>query len=240
MSKRMPRIALAFALLAALAGTAAAQTAEEKIADALTAGPATVTEAAKVMDWDGTVLREGSNGWTCMPTPPGMAGNAPMCLDEPWVAWAQAWMGRTTPAISRVGVGYMLAGDTGASNTDPYATSPDSVTDWVDAGAHVMILVPDAAAIEAVPTDPAAGAFVMWKGTPYAHIMIPVGDTMAMHHAMMGHDCAGEACMEHEGHEGMPAERAAEHAEHAADAAAEHAEHAEDAAEAAEDAADDD
>ena len=29
-----------------------------------------VTDNAKIMDWSGNVLREGSNGWTCLPTPP--------------------------------------------------------------------------------------------------------------------------------------------------------------------------
>jgi hypothetical protein len=39
-----------------------------------------------------------------------------------------------------------------------------------------MVLVPDPARLEGIPTDPnSGGAYVMWKGTPYAHIMIPVG-----------------------------------------------------------------
>ena len=39
-----------------------------------------------------------------------------------------------------------------------------------------MIIVPDAALLEGVPTDPnAGGPYVMWKGTPYAHIMMPTG-----------------------------------------------------------------
>jgi hypothetical protein len=40
-----------------------------------------------------------------------------------------------------------------------------------------MVIVPDLALLEGIPTDPKTGGpFIMWKGTPYAHIMVPVGD----------------------------------------------------------------
>lgn len=168
----------------ALAGVATAQEpagdVDVKIADAISAAPSQISDGATIVDWDGTVLREGSNAWTCMPTPPGMAeGNAPMCLDAMWLNWAQAWQSKTEPEISRVGVGYMLGGDTGASNSDPWATDPDAVEDWVVANQHLMVIVPDVAALEGIPTDPSAGAWVMWAGTPYAHVMIPIGEIEA-------------------------------------------------------------
>jgi hypothetical protein len=35
--------------------------------------------------------------------------------------------------------------------------------------------VPDPKVLDSLPTDPhAGGAWVMWKGTPYAHIMVPL------------------------------------------------------------------
>jgi len=38
----------------------------------------------------------------------------------------------------------------------------------------VMVLLPDQRLLEGVSTDPKnGGPFVMWKGTPYAHIMLP-------------------------------------------------------------------
>ncbi len=38
-----------------------------------------------------------------------------------------------------------------------------------------MILVPDPALLDGISTDPwNGGPYVMWKGTPYAHIMVPV------------------------------------------------------------------
>ena len=40
-----------------------------------------------------------------------------------------------------------------------------------------MFIVPDTAQLEGLSTDPHnGGPYVMWKGTPYAHIMVPVAD----------------------------------------------------------------
>lgn len=39
-----------------------------------------------------------------------------------------------------------------------------------------MIITPDKHLLDTLPTDPYyGGPYVMWKGTPYEHIMIPVG-----------------------------------------------------------------
>lgn len=163
------------------AESAAPGTPEWKIANASSAGPATVSADATVMDWaaqeggEMQVLRPGANGWTCMPDIPNTPGNDPMCLDGSFIAWAGAWMSKTKPDIQGVGFGYMLQGGTDASNTDPYATEPAPGEDWVKAGPHVMMVVPNPASLESLPTDPNnGGPWVMWKGTPYAHVMMPV------------------------------------------------------------------
>ena len=48
--------------------------------------------------------------------------------------------------------------------------------DWVEGlKAHLMILVPDHSMYDNVSTDPEnGGPWIMWPGTPYAHIMVPV------------------------------------------------------------------
>jgi hypothetical protein len=44
-----------------------------------------------------------------------------------------------------------------------------------------MLLVPDMKALDTLPTDPhAGGPWVMWKGTPYAHVMVPLGSVPMM------------------------------------------------------------
>ena len=165
----------------------AVDTPEWKIAAFTSAAPPEIGAAAAVMDWPDSTggpmrqLRAGTNGWTCMPstavpagvTTPAAAG--PMCLDSIWMNWAAAWMSRTPPKVSGVGIGYMLKGDQGASNTNPFATGPTPDNAWVVAGPHIMVLTPNAAQIAALPTDPKTGGpWVMWKGTPYAHVMVPV------------------------------------------------------------------
>jgi hypothetical protein len=156
-------------------------TPEGKIANAESAGPEEIAADAAIMDWpateggETTELRAGTNGWTCMTDVPNTPGNDPMCLDAQWMKWAAAWQARETPQIDGVGLAYMLAGGTDASNTDPYATEPAPGEDWIDVGPHVMMLTPDAAQLETLPTDPQSGGpWVMWKGTPYAHIMMPI------------------------------------------------------------------
>ena len=169
---------LSCVLLPWLAG-AAEPSKQALIKDAVSAAPPAIAKTVKVMDWDGTVLRDGGGTYTCFPTPPELrskGGHEPMCVDAVWTGWAHAWMDKKDFKASHVGIAYMLAGDSGASNTDPYATAPTKDNQWVVEGPHVMVLVPDSAQLEGLPTDPnSGGAYVMWKGTPYAHIMVPVG-----------------------------------------------------------------
>jgi hypothetical protein len=69
----------------------------------------------------------------------------------------------------------MLQGDVGASNVDPYATEATPDNQWVTSPAHLMIVTPNAVELDTLPTDPYnGGPWVMWKGTPLAHVMVPI------------------------------------------------------------------
>ena len=63
----------------------AGDTAQEKIARAMSAGPDDISESARIVDTDAqgnrVILREGSNGFTCMPGNPNVVGEPPMCMD---------------------------------------------------------------------------------------------------------------------------------------------------------------
>ncbi len=146
------------------------------VESALSAAPAAIAAGAAVMDGDGNVLREGSNGYTCMPDDPDVDGNSPMCLDEAWMEWAAAWQsGAEAPKVSNIAFGFMLTGDDGNSNIDPDATGPTDDNEWVDAGPHIMLLAP-VTVLEGMSHDPYSGEpFVMWRDTPLAHVMIPLG-----------------------------------------------------------------
>ena len=148
------------------------------IQDALSAAPPAIASTAKVITMDGKVLKDGNGPYTCFPTSPDVAakgGREPMCLDKVWLAWADAWMNRKPFKADAAGIGYMLAGDAGASNIDPYAQRPTVDNQWIAEGPHIMVIFPDPAQLDAFPTDAnSGGAYVMWKGTPYAHVMVPV------------------------------------------------------------------
>jgi hypothetical protein len=153
----------------------------QKIALAMSAGPAEISKSATIADMtemNGAPpkeLRAGTNGWVCY-----AAAGQPMCLDKEWQKWAAAWMNKGDLKLTGTGIAYMLKGDDGASNTDPYATVATAENQWVVSPAHLMLLLPDQKMLDTYPTDPKnGGPWVMWKGTPYAHVMIPVSPTRA-------------------------------------------------------------
>jgi hypothetical protein len=161
--------------------TASATTGNDPVTSAESAAPAAIAHNASVVTVDAkgtmTTLRKGSNGWTCMPDAPDTPGPDPMCFDQNAGQWVQAWVAHKPPPANVVGLMYMLEGGTDASNTDPYATKPTAENNWVKTGPHIMVV-----GSKDILTGHPAGAkpdtsvpYVMWAGTPYAHLMVPVG-----------------------------------------------------------------
>ncbi len=86
-----------------------------------------------------------------------------------------ARMNKQQPKVEQIGIAYMLVGGSDASNDDPFAVAPKPGEPRLVAPPHVMIVVPDPKQLDTLPTDPhSGGPWVMYKGTPYAHIMVPV------------------------------------------------------------------
>jgi hypothetical protein len=148
------------------------------IASAMSAAPAAVSKDATIVNMDEKhqlrTLRQGTNGWTCMPDGPS-PGVDPMCLDKNGMEWAAAWMAHKDPPKGKMGFGYMLMGGSDASNTDPFAEKPNTGDRWVDTGPHVMILN-IGTQFDGYPTTPKnpKAPYVMYPNTPYAHLMLPV------------------------------------------------------------------
>jgi hypothetical protein len=174
-------------MVALLAGTFAptavlgADTSEaQMVASAESAAPPAIAHDATIvaMGPDGkmTVLRQGTNGFTCMPDNPASPGPDPMCGDANAMAWAEAWVGRKPPPEGKVGFMYMLATGSDASNTDPHAQGPAPGNHWIETGPHVMV-VGAKGMMDGYPraADPdTAQPYVMWPDTPYEHLMLPV------------------------------------------------------------------
>ncbi len=178
-------IALLLTVPASQAMSQGKKTKAQKIANAMTAAPRSLSANATIMDWPASegaqmvTLRAGSNGWTCLPDFPVTKGNDPMCVDDQWLGFMNAMMSKNTPKVSHAGVGYMIApGGAYGSNKDPYAEKATTDNEWGYDPPHVMLLVTDPSSLAGIPTTRRSGGpWVMWTGTPYAHIMVPVAST---------------------------------------------------------------
>jgi len=169
---------LAMAVLAAGTGISYAGDIDKQIARARAAAPTAVSADATIMV-NGKVVVEGSNGWTCMPdTMPG--DGAAMCNDALWGEMMNAVGTKAAFKASGIGISYMLLGEppgSGVSNSTPYHPDRLNADDYVETGPHLMVIVPKEL-LEGITTDPTTGGpYVMWKDTPYAHIMIPVDNS---------------------------------------------------------------
>jgi hypothetical protein len=179
MLRKMITLMGVFLLVPLSAAAQALPTPDDPIAYAESAGIPEIAAQATILDAEGNVLRQGSNEWTCMAIP-----GAPMCGDRQWMSLLDAYVNqREDVEVTAVGVSYMLRGDDGASNIDPFAEGPTADNEWVTTGPHLMIIVPDPALLAGIPTDPSGGGpYVMWRGTPFVHVMIPVEEESVRMH----------------------------------------------------------
>lgn len=157
-----------------------------KIRNARSAAPYEVAAGATVLDWPAhdslpfDTLERGTTGWTCLPDMAATPTNDPVCADEEFGGWADAWLARRPPAVRAMGVAYMLQGGQVASDTDPFKMSPDSGQPWLVDPPHLMIVMPNPRqSFATLPTArTATGPWVMYAGTPYAHLMVPLGSAV--------------------------------------------------------------
>lgn len=176
-----PVLVLAGLSLAIVAAPAMAQTMsdEDLIASALSAAPAGAVDDASVVTFDEhgmmMTLRAGAGAFSCVPDAPATPGNDPMCVDANGMRWMEALMMHEDPPAGAVGLGYMLQGGSDADNDDPFAAAPQAGKAWVTTGPHLMIFnAPGLMAGHPTNADDTTRPFVMYPGTPYAHLMVPV------------------------------------------------------------------
>jgi hypothetical protein len=146
-----------------------------KIERAMRSGPRQITKDAAVVEMDhhgnvARVLRDGTNGWMCMPGDENKIGAPPMCVDEMGMQWFKDAMTRQPrPTNTAPGLCYMLCGATQHSND----SISDRTSPAIPIGPHWMILWPFDAAHCGLPTTVRdAGAWIMFAGTPYAYLHI--------------------------------------------------------------------
>ena len=164
-----------------------------------TAAPSFIASDCKVIDMDGSVLREGTNGWTAMPgNPRGMSNPEngwkdpheamPMVTDAQGMKWAMAYMAGTKPELDHDGWMYMLHGDMGEDNSvgmrmsvnndgkiDIKTKETAAEGQWIVSGPHIMLMPKDPSSLSGLTTDfNSGGPYIMFEGTGYDHVMIPV------------------------------------------------------------------
>ena len=165
---------LALLILLASVAVQAQETTQAKIARALSAAPADIAKSARVVDKDAQgkmiVLREGTNGFTCMPGDPKVIGDPAMCSDAASMQWAADFKAhKPKPTNTVPGITYMLAGATQRSDSNPY----DTTSPPIHVGPHWMIMWPfDPKATGLPVTHKDTGAYIMWAGSPYAHLHV--------------------------------------------------------------------
>ena len=155
-----------------------------------TAAPSYIAKDATVLNEKMEMLREGTNGWTCLPVNPrGMSDPEngwkdaheamPLCGDAEVFKWISAYLSDEVPDMDYDGYAWMLHGDMGEDNSTPKVMSKNDAKEghWIESGPHLMRMPKDPSSLDGMTTDFNSGApYVMFSGTPYAHVMYPIQD----------------------------------------------------------------
>ena len=155
-----------------------------------TAAPSYIAKDATVLNEKMEMLREGTNGWTCLPVNPREMSDPengwkdaheamPLCGDAEVFKWISAYLSDEIPDMDYDGYAWMLHGDMGEDNSTPKVMSKDDAKEghWIESGPHLMRMPKDPSSLDGMTTDFNSGApYVMFSGTPYAHVMYPIQD----------------------------------------------------------------
>jgi len=130
---------------------------EIQMARAIAAGPKEITDQARIMGFDAQgnriVLREGNDDFICQPGKPQFVAQPATCYTM-----------NSKPRIT-----YMLAGATQRSIVD----RDDKTSPPLAVGPHWMIMMPFDRKTTGLPVHYSdTGTYIMWAGTPSAHLHV--------------------------------------------------------------------
>ena len=143
---------------------------EDKIANAMSAGPAPIAQDATILEYPEEVkgnwpdepapelveLRAGTNGWTCIVDIPDTPGNDPMCLNDVYLESLLARYNLVDSPATGIGFGYMLQGG------GPVGSPP-----------HLMVFVPESNdSLTDFAMEPGPMPWVMFPDTSHDHLMV--------------------------------------------------------------------
>ena len=148
----------------------------EFIKDAEAGAPPTISEKAAIARLEPhgkvTAVRPGGNGFTCTLFPD--ESRAPFCGDRSAFGWLVAAMSGKPKPSTTGGVAYMAKGGLHYETPEgKIVMQPTSTTKKVKEPPHWMLLTPLDPAATGIPSHPnPGGTYIMFAGTPYAHLMI--------------------------------------------------------------------
>lgn len=157
-------------------------TQEQLIKLAMSAAPPQISQDATIMipGKDGKLVeaKKGTNGFTCLPDTDGQEKPTPICADAASMQWADAYLsGAPKPTNTVPGISYMGQGGWHWEK-DGKILLHNSGEDMkgakrVSEPPHWMLFWPVDSKASGIPTLPNKwGTYVMFEGTPYAHLMI--------------------------------------------------------------------
>jgi hypothetical protein len=145
---------------------------------ALSGAPPHIAKDATVMipGDDGKLMevKKGTNGFTCVPDDPGTPIDDPICNDEAAFQWVTSLMNNDPkPANTVPGISYMAKGAAHWEKDGKILMKEEPGAKMVKEPPHWMVFWPFDSKASGIPSHPnPGGAWVMFDGTPYAHLMI--------------------------------------------------------------------
>jgi hypothetical protein len=151
---------------------------DEQITLALSAAPPHIAKDAAVLVFgaDGKLKegKPGTNGVTCIPTVMNLPDPDPMCMDAAVKQWWEDLVANVPkPSNTVPGVAYMARGGSHWEKDGRVVMKQEPGAKIVKEPPHWMIMWPFDAKTTLLPVAPnPSGVYVMFDGTPYAHLMV--------------------------------------------------------------------
>jgi hypothetical protein len=150
----------------------------EQIRLAMSAAPEPIARNATVMTIDQNdrlvTVKEGTNEFTCLSDLPGSPKADPICMDPHAKEFIDAMLKKAPkPTNKEPGIAYMANGGQHWEKDGRVLMEKEPGAKLVDEPPHWMVFWPFDPQTTGLPTEPnQGGVYIMFAGTPYAHLMV--------------------------------------------------------------------